>query len=150
MKLVRKRKYTGKELMELAESNPKLVIKYKDADPRGKENFVKRVQHKGDNRFLVLYSDESGDLINGQWEYDYYNEKNNMVIDYYEEDLESKLEEKIKILIQSISSEEKTAETVVGYFYKGLAITGNKEKLIEAGFSDETIEEASRIIIENR
>lgn len=149
MKPVRRRKYSGEELMKIAEANPHLVIKYRK-QYRPNSSYVIRVQNKGGSKFLVLYSDESGETKYGQWEFDYGHEKSNEVIDYYEEELISKLDEKVNKLLDEIKDEEKTPETVVKYFRKGLAITGNEQKIKDAGFSDEIIEQASCIIIKNR
>ncbi len=151
MKLVRKRKYTGKELMELVEANPNKVIKYKKKYKNDGEVFVMRAQYKGNGEFLVLHNDDSGGIVRMQWENDYGFEKNNIIVDYRDEVLISRFDEKKKDLIESLkNSNIKTAEIIVNTFYRGLAITGNKEAIMEAGFSKEEIERAGNIIIENR
>ena len=94
MKLVRKRKYTGKELTELAKNNPDKVIKYQKQYQGGGEIFVIRAQYKGDGEFLILHRDDSGGIVGENWEMDYGYSKSFELIDYREEVLVSRFEEK--------------------------------------------------------
>jgi len=150
MKLVRKRKYSGKELTELVRDNPEKVIKYKK-EYLGDKAFVIRAQYKGDGKFLILHNDDSGGFRSEGWEVDYGYSKSFELIDYREEVLVSRFEEKRQDLLDSLKeSNIKTAEIIVTAFYRGLAITHNKEAIMEAGFSSEEIERAGEIIIENR
>jgi len=151
LKLVRKRKYSGKELTELAKRNPDKVIKYKKQHQLNSETFIIRVQYKGDDKFLVLHSDDSGGIENSNWEFDYGYKKSNEIVDYYKEDLTSRFEEKRQDLLDYLKNTNiKTSEIIVNAFYRGLAITGNEKDIIDAGFSNEAIEEASCMIIKNR